>query len=132
VARYNRYGSYGYRSGYSGGTASSKTTTGDIVFMSKGVARIILREVNDPGGVLWLAKAVKSASLPKVTKVKPQPPVTTSNPNLVNASSSKSQVNKGQIVHPQGISRSEAECPKCHSLSPFGSNYCTRCGFMLK
>jgi hypothetical protein len=44
VASYNRYGSYGYRSGYSGGRASS-STIGDIVFMSKGIARVIFHQI---------------------------------------------------------------------------------------
>jgi hypothetical protein len=127
VRRYNRYG---YR-GYGGGTASS-STIGDIVFMSKGVARVIFRQVNDPRGVLQLAKSVKNASSPRVTNVRPQTRITTSSPNLVNVNPDKSQINKGQIMRSQGISQPQSRCPKCQSQSPFGSNYCTKCGFMLK
>ena len=126
IRSYNRYG---YR-GYGGGTASS-STVGDIVFMSKGVARVIFRQVNDPRGVLQLAKSVKNASAPRVTNIRPEPRVTTSNPNFVNVNPNKSQINR-QFMHSQGISQPQARCPKCQSLSPFGSNYCTKCGFMLK
>jgi hypothetical protein len=68
VRSYNRYG---YR-GYGGGTASS-STIGEVVFMSKGLARVIFRQVNDPQGLLQVAKSVKNALAPRVTKVKPQP-----------------------------------------------------------
>jgi hypothetical protein len=131
VSSSNRYGSYGYRSGYSTGRVLGNTI-GDLLFMSKGVVRVSFRNVNDPRGLLQLAKAVKDALVQKAAKVKSTPSVSTSSPNVANTSSIKPPINKGQVIQQQGISKSQIECPKCHSVSPFGSNFCTRCGFMLK
>ena len=47
--------------GASGGRTSGNTI-GDLLFMSKGVVRVVFRQVNDPRGLLQLAKAVKKYS----------------------------------------------------------------------
>jgi hypothetical protein len=63
-------------------------------------------QINDPQGVLQLAKSVKNASLSRVTKAKPEPTLSTSQRDLVDSNSSTPQTNKDQIMKPPRVSRS--------------------------